>query len=187
MFQELLKKMAEVLEAHSIPYMLIGGQAVLLYGEPRLTEDVDVTLGIGPEKAADIIDIVNDELRWEILVKNPTEFVNQTFVLPSKEPGSGIRVDFIFSSSEYERQAMERVRLVEIGGASVRFASAEDVVIHKIIAARPRDIEDVKSILLKNPDIDSEYIRRWLGSFEEALSQPLLQRFNEVRKRTKGE
>ncbi|GAH87084.1 unnamed protein product, partial [marine sediment metagenome] len=25
--------------------MIIGGQAVLLYGEPRLTRDIDVTLG----------------------------------------------------------------------------------------------------------------------------------------------
>lgn len=29
--------------------MIIGGQAVLLYGEPRLTKDLDVTLGIGLE------------------------------------------------------------------------------------------------------------------------------------------
>jgi hypothetical protein len=30
--------------------MVIGGQAVLLYGEPRLTRDIDVTLGIGVEE-----------------------------------------------------------------------------------------------------------------------------------------
>jgi len=29
------------------PIMVIGGQAVLLYGEPRLTRDIDVTLGVG--------------------------------------------------------------------------------------------------------------------------------------------
>jgi hypothetical protein len=27
--------------------MVIGGQAVLLYGEPRLTKDIDIALGIG--------------------------------------------------------------------------------------------------------------------------------------------
>jgi hypothetical protein len=43
MFQELLEALAQELEARAIPYMLIGGQAVLLYGVPRLTEDVDVT------------------------------------------------------------------------------------------------------------------------------------------------
>ena len=47
MFQLLLKKIAFELSSNSIPYMVIGGQAVLLYGEPRLTKDIDITLGIG--------------------------------------------------------------------------------------------------------------------------------------------
>lgn len=41
MFQNLLKKIARSLEKTSIPYMVIGGQAVLLYGEPRLTKDIN--------------------------------------------------------------------------------------------------------------------------------------------------
>ncbi|MCK4251370.1 hypothetical protein KAX97_07970 [candidate division WOR-3 bacterium] len=44
MFQNLLKKIARSLEKTSIPYMVIGGQAVLLYGEPRLTKGFDRSL-----------------------------------------------------------------------------------------------------------------------------------------------
>ena len=47
MFKKLLKKIANELNTNNIPYMVIGGQAVLLYGEPRLTKDIDITLGIG--------------------------------------------------------------------------------------------------------------------------------------------
>ena len=47
MFERLLKKIALQLKKASIPYMVIGGQAVLLYGEPRLTRDIDITLGMG--------------------------------------------------------------------------------------------------------------------------------------------
>jgi hypothetical protein len=47
MFEQLLEAIARGLERLSIPYMLIGGQAVLLYGEPRLTCDIDITLGAG--------------------------------------------------------------------------------------------------------------------------------------------
>ena len=47
MFKKLLKKIANELNTHNIPYMVIGGQAVLLYGEPRLTKDIDIALGIG--------------------------------------------------------------------------------------------------------------------------------------------
>ena len=46
MFERLLQRLSRELEARSITYMVIGGQAVLLYGEPRLTRDIDITLGL---------------------------------------------------------------------------------------------------------------------------------------------
>ena len=60
MFQKLLKKIANELSAHNIPYMVIGGQAVLLYGEPRVTKDIDITLGGGVSglREADIHSII---------------------------------------------------------------------------------------------------------------------------------
>jgi len=183
MFQELLEKIGRALEAHDIAYMVIGGQAVLVYGEPRLTKDIDVTLAKEPEEVEEVIEAVN-KMRLDILVDDPDGFVSQTYVLPTQEPSSGIRVDFIFSSSDYERQAIRRARSVRIGKALVRVAAPEDVIIHKIIAGRPRDLEDTKGVLLKNPDVDTEYIRRWLGNFEQALSQPFLRRFEEVLKQT---
>ena len=40
MFGNLLEKVALALDSERLPYMVIGGQAVLLHGEPRLTKDV---------------------------------------------------------------------------------------------------------------------------------------------------
>ena len=45
MFEDLIAKIALSLEEASLPYMIIGGQAVLLYGEPRLTRDIESPLG----------------------------------------------------------------------------------------------------------------------------------------------
>ena len=50
MFQKLLTKIANELERLRLPYMVIGGQAILLYGELRLTKDIDITLGVGVEQ-----------------------------------------------------------------------------------------------------------------------------------------
>jgi hypothetical protein len=40
--ENLIKKIAQLLDRRNISYMIIGGQAVLLYGRPRLTRDIDL-------------------------------------------------------------------------------------------------------------------------------------------------
>lgn len=111
MLKRLIEKLALILEQHKIPYMIIGGQAVLLYGEPRITKDIDITLGVGPEYLEKLL-LISKELRLKVLVNDVQEFVNQTFVLPVLEVKSGFRVDFIFSVSIYEKTALKRVSYV---------------------------------------------------------------------------
>jgi len=180
MFEQLLEAIARGLERLSIPYMLIGGQAVLLYGEPRLTRDIDITLGAGPERLPEVVEWVRGN-GWQVLVDAPAEFVEKTMVLPCLEPTSGIRIDFIFSSSHYEQQALKRAQRVPIGGAQVCFVSLEDLIIHKVLAGRPRDLEDVRSVLLKNQAFDLEYVHRWLREFDRSLGEKSLERFEKVR------
>ena len=185
MFQQLLTSIAQALDARGLPYMVIGGQAVLLYGEPRLTRDIDVTLGVGPDRWQALVEM-SQASGWQVLVDAPEEFVHRTMVLPCLDPASGIRIDFIFSLSTYEQQALERARPVRVGATTVRYASLEDLVIHKIIAGRPRDLEDVRTVLLKNSRADQKYIRRWLKEFETALDEPFLKRFEGVMRRPKS-
>jgi hypothetical protein len=166
--------------------MVIGGQAVLLYGEPRLTKDIDITLGVGLERLSEIRAIV-DRLRLEYVTDNVDDFAKETMVLPVIDQKSGIRVDLIFSFSPYERQAIERAREISFGRTKVRFADLEDVVIHKVIAGRPRDIEDVLSILAKNPSFDPHYIEKWLGEFDAALETGYGQSFRELQKKLNPE
>ena len=172
MFEELLARLAGLLDRAGIPYMVIGGQAVQLYGEPRLTRDIDLTLGIGVDGLDRVTDVCRDA-GLRMAVPEPRQFVQETMVLPAVEDRTGIRVDFVFSFSEYERQAIGRSREVELGGTMVRFAAVEDLVIHKLVAGRPRDVEDVRSILVRNPAFDRDYVARWLGDLDRALDREL--------------
>lgn len=184
MFQEILAKLAVELDSRKIPYMIIGGQAVLLYGEPRLTKDIDITLGVDTDRTDDILACA-DRLGFKILVENSAEFIQSTMVLPAQEPTTGIRVDFIFSYSPYERQAIARAKQINLAGTVLRFASAEDLIIHKIIAGRPRDLEDVKGILLKNKGLDKDYILRWLKDFAVSLEKDFIVSFKSIDLETK--
>ena len=179
MFQELLEQIGLGLDALGVPYMVIGGQAVLLYGEPRLTRDIDVTVGVGPDRLVDLLGLAKEK-SWRVLSENPPEFVRKTLVLPCFEPTGGVRVDFVFGVSPYERQAIDRAQRVAIGRAQVCFASVEDILIHKIVAGRPRDLEDARVILAKQQNIDKNYVRRWLGEFESSLGEKFCERFEAV-------
>lgn len=171
-FEALLALLARELGRAEIPYMVIGGQAVQLYGEPRMTRDIDLTVGLGSEEL-DRVDAVCDGCGLRSLPTAPDEFVRETMVLPALEERTGIRVDFIFSATEYERQAIARGRTVELGGASVRFAAVEDVIIHKLVAGRPRDLEDTRGIVAKNPGLGRAYVEKWLAAFDRTLDRDL--------------
>ena len=177
--EKLLENLAGTLSDHEIPYMVIGGQAVLLYGEPRLTKDIDITLDLEPASFGKVRAVVQS-LGLKILVEDAREFVNKTLVLPTIDDKSGFRIDFIFSFSPYEKQAMRRIRSVKMGKEKVNFVSLEDLIIHKIIAGRPRDMEDAASILAKNPGFDKTYVLEWLGEFDRSLNDNFTGKFNEI-------
>lgn len=183
MFEKLIKKIARQLDTDRIPYMVIGGQAVLLYGTPRLTRDIDITLGIDTDKFL-LIEKLCKKLSLKILSKNPEDFAKDTKVIPAEERKLKVRVDFIFSFTPYERQAIKRTKKVFMDGYAVKFASCEDVIIHKMFAGRAIDEEDVKNILIKNKNsVNLKYIKRWLLEFSKVSGQKeLLRRFNSLLK-----
>lgn len=51
----------------------------------------------------------------------------------------------------------------------IKYAAVEDVIIHKLIAGCPRDLEDFRLMLLKNQDVDFDYLSPWLNEFEKEL------------------
>jgi len=178
--KNLIKKLARVFEKNNIDYMIIGGQAVLIYGEPRLTRDIDITIGATIEKLEDILKIAKN-LKLKILPQNPYDFVKETMVLPLLDEKTGLRVDLIFSFSKYVREALKRVNKVEISDVYVNYVSVEDLIIHKIISGRERDIEDLKIIIRKNKNIDEKYILRWLSEFEKIMNKNLKKIFIKLR------
>jgi len=96
MVSRLIERIASCVEDEGIPYMIMGGQAVLVYGEPRLTRNIDITLGIGLEGLARVI-MVLKKAGMEVLVDDPEDFAGKTMVVPASDPETGLRIDFILS------------------------------------------------------------------------------------------
>ncbi len=62
-------------------------------------------------------------------------------------------VDFIVAGTAYQHLAIERAR--------GHVLTVEDVLVHKLIAWRPRDRDDVRSILSTGLAFDREYVDHW--------------------------
>jgi predicted nucleotidyltransferase len=180
--KKLIEKIAKEFEKHKIDYMIIGGQAVFIYGEPRLTKDIDITIVANIDKYWDILNIVQS-LNLKILPKEPYKFVKDTMVLPLLDEKTGFRIDLIFSSTEYEKEALKRVNKIKLGDTYVNYVSVEDLIIYEIISGRERDIEDLKVILIKNKKIDEKYILKWLKEFEKILNINLRETFMKLKKK----
>src|SRR5438270_13129880 len=113
---QLLAALAQHLDKRGVPYMIIGGQAVLLYGEPRVTRDIDVTVGLTPDRFNEIVPIV-EAVGLATLVDAPEAFERQNFVAPYSIDHEGLRVGMIYSFTPYEVDAQKRESAVAVGGA----------------------------------------------------------------------
>ena len=164
----LLAALTSELDRRGLRFMLIGGQAILLHGQARFTADVDVTLDAGPAALGELRAACEALRLTPVAPASETleAFVQRTFVLPAHHTVTGMRVDFIFSTTTYEAEAVARAQRVSVGGTSVPFATAEDLVIHKLFASRPRDLEDVEGIVRrKGATLDWAYLERWAAEF----------------------
>lgn len=102
--------------------------------------------------------------------------------MPLSDLEFNLKIDLIFSFTEYESQALLKVTKIKINDTFVNFCSVEDLIIHKVFAGRALDLEDVRNIILRNKDIDKNYIIDWLKKFEETNGKDYTGTFNDILK-----
>lgn len=177
---ELLADLSKVLAGWGRWYVF-GAQAVIAYGVPRLSADVDVTVRLvpeDPERFATAMHAAGFALR----VDDP-DFVRRTRVMPFVHLATAMPVDVVLAASGLEDEFLDRARVVDLGGTSVPLIDPEDLVIAKVLAGRPKDLEDARSLWrIRGQELDADRIHRTLRLLEEALSQSdLVPSFESIR------
>jgi hypothetical protein len=167
--RELLAALAPVLARWGRWYVF-GAQAVVVYGVPRLSADLDVTLSLQPDTPDRFArDMEAAGFEWRI--PDP-DFVRRTRVMPFIHVATGMPLDVVLAASGLEDDFLARAITVDVGGTRVPVIHVEDLIIGKILAGRPKDIEDVNALWrLHGPTADAGRIRSVLKSLEEALAQ----------------
>jgi predicted nucleotidyltransferase len=81
-------------------------------------------------------------------------------------------LDIVLAGSGLEDEFLERATVTDIGGVAVPLIDRGDLVIAKVLAGRPKDLDDARAIWrIHGADLDAQRIRSTLRALEEALGQ----------------
>jgi len=147
-----LASIAKIFDSIEVEWTLVGALAANRYrATPRFTTDVDTMAEFDPrlpgrfEAAGYDVQVIADD----------------------GEPAHLIRcyrgaeaVDILLPVVDYQRQALAR--------AVDHVLTVEDVIIHKLIAWRLRDRDDIRSIMEASVSLDAAYLDHWVAQWELA-------------------
>jgi hypothetical protein len=168
---ELLAQIERLFARLGLRWFLFGAQAAILHGVARLSADVDVTIDLGDRSTRELIDALAGA-GFDPRVASVEDFVERTRVLPVVHRASHIPVDLVLAGPGLEEQFFAGAERRRIGDALVPVASAEDLIAMKILAGRPRDLEDVAAIVhARGAGLDLRRVRGTLGLLEKALDR----------------
>lgn len=179
-----LQRLQQRLEHAGVPSMVIGGLAVGIWGEPRLTRDVDVKVLASPDDSAKLLHILENyvplhENVQEAFQRNGIAFFHDEL---------GNRLDLMLADTAFDETALARAKTVEVfPNQRVRVCSPEDLILYKIISTRTKDRADVESIIKRQGNqLDDRYVESWLLQCEQALDDSTLRReYRRMRKQFK--
>lgn len=164
----------------------IGGVAVQRWGEPRFTQDADITLitGFGGESGF-IAKILSG---FQSRIPNAEDFAVRNRVLLLRHR-NGISLDVGLGALPFEEHSVERASAFDYSSKHrLVTCSAEDLIVHKAFAGRPQDWLDVDTILMRqNRKLDLKLVWEELGPLAEAKGEPeILDRLRGLVKTTIG-
>jgi predicted nucleotidyltransferase len=161
-------QIAAFLDKQEVPYAVIGGLAVQYWGEPRTTVDVDIVVMVSPDRTAAFLEAAVGEFKPRLNDAVSFALANRTLLISGAD---GTPVDIALGIPGYEEEVVRRVVTVTLpDNHCIRLISPEDLIIHKCIAGRSRDVEDIERVLVRQRlSVDVGYIRQWLGQFVDLI------------------
>lgn len=167
-----LTALSAALQAVPAPSMLIGGIAVITRGVPRLTRDIDATVQGGVLSLDELCRILAAH-GITPRVPDALSFAETSQVLLLRHAESGVDIDVSIAWLPFELEALLRAESLTLaGGATVKIAQAEDLVVYKCVAWRPQDQQDVERLLtLHGATMDLDRLRRRVAELAEAMEE----------------
>jgi trehalose/maltose hydrolase-like predicted phosphorylase len=171
---DVLRDVAQRLEAEQISYMLTGSLAMNYYAQPRMTRDIDL-----------IIEIGNNEIGTFLRAFESDYYVNRVSIGKAIAQRSMfnlihnkaiIKVDcVVLKNDEYRREEFSRRTRVRLGAFETWIVSREDLILSKLVWAKTSRFEmqlrDVKNLLEGECDLNYLQDRAKLLTVHDMLEE----------------
>lgn len=165
--RELLVHIVTILRKLRIPYVVTGGIAVLVWGRPRFTADIDIIIELHKSNAM-LLDRALRLLNKSGYLDRDTmmEAIDRHGEFNYIDGNTGVKVDFwvIKENDVFDKKRLKRKRIKTIMGKKVYFTSPEDLMLIKLkwhaMARSSKQWEDVLSIIqISGSRLDWNYLR----------------------------
>jgi len=150
-----LVRVAADLDALGASWALVGGLAVSVWAEPRLTRDIDVAIAVSSDREAEQLIRELCGRGWEVIVLVEQEAIERLATARltcSDRSFEGIILDLLFASSGIEPEIVDGATMVDIiSEVRLPVASRAHLIAMKLLArddrSRPQDADDLRSLI----------------------------------------
>jgi predicted nucleotidyltransferase len=156
-----LARIAADLRALGVRFALVGGLAVAVRAEPRLTRDADLAVSVATDAEAESVVLGLQQRGHRVLAAVEQKAVGRlsTVRLTQASGDSGVVTDLLFASSGIETEIVGRASVVEVlPSLSLPVASVGDLIAMKLLARddrrRPADADDLRALATTATDDD---------------------------------
>jgi Nucleotidyl transferase AbiEii toxin, Type IV TA system len=153
-------------DARAWRFCFIGGVAVQRWGQPRVTDDVDLTLLTGWEHEEIFLDELLKRYRLRPKMTRRQALASRVaFLINTKN----VPIDIALGAVPFEERSIRRSSIWSFDGRNeLRTCSAEDLIVHKCFAGRGHDWSDVESVIVRQgAKLDLKLIRKELRPLAE--------------------
>lgn len=154
MVGDLLARFATPFQRLGLPYMITGGAAAIVYGEPRLTNDLDLVVAMTPADALRVAEALAADDTYvppvEVLEIEAARRIHGHFNVVHAP--TALRADvYLAGDDPLHAWGLERRRTIQAGEVSVAIAPPEYVIIRKLqyaaMGGGDRHLRDIRRML----------------------------------------
>ena len=149
---ENLRQLLSALNAHDVRYLIIGGYAVFVHGQPRMTKDLDIFIESSPTNALAIFKALA-EFGAPLNEFTVADFANGKTGARFGNPPICFDVLQKIDGVDFSTAYANSISFLIDGDLPARYISADDFIANKIASGRPQDLADVDAVLKRRQSI----------------------------------